>query len=225
MKSLLFLFACCAATFAPLARAADTAEFVTRVETCEAILQEFMGDRDYAIPPAVWERARAVVITSQFRAGIVLGVKGGWGVVLAKKPDGQWSVPVLIKASEGSLGLQLGGSKVETIMIITDDATTRKLYQTRFNVGVDAKAVAGPRWAEVESVNKEILESPVLVYTKNKGLFAGATVKAGYISRDDASNRRYYNTMYTMPELLFGNFVTPTADVQPLMNLVSGYAP
>lgn len=200
-------------------------DLVKRFETCEAILQEFMADPAYAIPPPVFERARALIIVNQFKAGLILGVKSGYGVVMVKKPDGHWSLPVLLNASEASLGLQVGGKSIETVYVITDDATPKLLFNTRFNVGVDAKAVAGPRWAEYESVNKEILNTPVLIYTKSKGLFAGATLKAGYLARNDEANRVFYNTSFTMPELLYGNFVTPPEEIVPLMNYVQKLAP
>ena len=56
-------------------------------------------------------------------------------------------------------------------------------------------------------------------------LEAGATVKAGYLSRDDDANRALYNTRYTLPELLYSDWVAPIPEVQPLMDYVSKLAP
>jgi lipid-binding SYLF domain-containing protein len=211
---------------ASLAHAAKTrADYVVRIETCEAILQEFQANRAYAIPPHVWRRARGVLIVNQLKAGFVIGVQSGFGVLMVKKADGRWSLPVLVNASEASLGFQIGAKTVEGIYIITDDATPRLLFNQRFHVGVDAKAVAGPRAAEAERFNHEILKTPLLVYTKTVGLFAGATVKAGQLVRDDKANFALYNTRYTMPELLYSDWVTPPADVQPLMALVQRLSP
>mgnify|MGYP003335823634 FL=1 len=75
-------------------------DYVTRVETCEAILQEFMMRPDTAIPASVLRQAKAIVIVNQFKAGFLFGFKGGYGVVLVKKANGRWSVPVLISATE-----------------------------------------------------------------------------------------------------------------------------
>ncbi len=201
------------------------AELVDRVETCEAILQEFQSRHDTAIPPEVLQRARAIIIVNQFKAGIFLGVKDGYGVIMVKKPSGRWSIPVLISAGEASFGLQVGATAVESIYVITDDATPRMLFNHRFNVGVDARAVAGPKAAEAERNNAEILRTPMLIYTKNAGLYAGATVKAGHISRNDAANFQLYNTKYTMPELLYSDWVQPAPEVVPLMELVQKIAP
>ncbi|MBI5382105.1 MAG: lipid-binding SYLF domain-containing protein [Opitutae bacterium] len=211
------------------ARAADSAskraDLMARVESCEAILQEFMARPETAIPKAVLARARAIVITNQFAAGFVLGVKSGYGVVMVKHADGRWGLPVLVNAGETSLGLQLGGAAVETIFVVTDEQTPRLMFNRRFNVGVDARAVMGPHSAGKESANHPIIDAPVLVYTKKSGLFAGATVKAGYLSRNDEANRLLYNTRFTMPELLYGDWVTPPTEVQPLMKLVQSLAP
>jgi hypothetical protein len=56
-------------------------------------------------------------------------------------------------------------------------------------------------------------------------VFAGATVKAGYLTRSDDDNAALYNTLYTMPELLYSNWVKAPAEVQPLMDLVQSIAP
>lgn len=198
---------------------------VTRIETCEAILREFMADPAHAIPAGILAQARALVIVNQFKAGFILGVKDGYGVMLAKKPDGRWSLPVLISAGEASLGFQIGAKSDETIMVITNDETPRLLFKDRFNVGVDAKAVAGPKAAEVERANRPMIDAPVLIYSKSKGLYAGATVKFGHLSRADNANFILYNTSYTLPELLYSDWVEPIPEVVPLMTYVQKIAP
>jgi lipid-binding SYLF domain-containing protein len=224
-KFFLFVLAALFFVTSPLAHSATREDYVKHFESCEAIIREFMADRAYAIPTTVLQQARGIIIVNSFKAGFIFGVKGGYGVILVKKPDGKWSLPVLINAGEASLGLQFGAKSDETIYVMMDDATPKLLFNGRFNVGVDAKAVAGPKYAEIESMNRAILATPVLVYAKSKGLFAGATVKAGFVSRADETNRFFYKTSYTMPELLYGDFVTPPSEVLPLMKYVQQIAP
>lgn len=211
---------------AAFARAEVTrAELVTRVATCEAIFQEFVNPGPDAIPPKVLAAAKAIIIVNQFKAGFILGVKDGYGVILVKKSDGRWSLPVIIGAGEASLGLQIGANALESVYIITDTETPRLLFKQRFNVGVDAKAVAGPKMAEAESFSAEILKTPLIVYSKAKGLYAGATVKAGHLSHNDEANFILYNTKYTMPELLYSDWVKPPEEVTYIMNLVQKASP
>lgn len=206
---------------AAIARAQPTrADLVKRVESCEAILRDFKKSPDGPSAAAL-RSAKGILIINQFKAGIILGVQDGYGVILVKKSDGRWSLPVLINAGEASLGFQLGAKSVEGIFIITDEETPRRLFNNRFNIGVDAKAVAGPKAAEAENNNHEILKTPLLAYIKSKGLYAGATVKAGHISRDDKANFMLYNTHYTMPELLYSDWVQPVPEVKFLMDFVT----
>lgn len=224
MKKTFLLLLVALLAIAPItasAAQAKRADYVTRIESCEAILQEFTDNSPNAIPPDILRQARAIVVVNQFKAGIFLGVKDGYAVILVKKADGHWSLPVLLSAGEASLGLQLGAKSVETVMIITNDQTPRLLFNQRFNVGVDAKAVAGPKVAERERDNHPIIDAPILVYSKSKGLFAGATVKVGYLSRNDEANFVLYNTNYTLPELLYSDWVKPPQEVVPLINYVT----
>lgn len=208
-----------------LARAEPSrADLVARVESCEAILQEFQHKPSTRPSAEAWKRAKALLIMNQFKAGFLIGVQDGYGVLMVKKPDGRWSLPVLVNAGEASIGLQLGAKAVEGLFLITDESTPRKLFSNRLNIGVDAKAVVGPKAAEKESNNEDILRTPVLAYTKTVGLFAGATFKAGHISRNDTANFILYNTRYAMPELLYSDWVQPPEEVKPLMQLVQSLA-
>src|SRR5580700_2068048 len=106
MKNVLLL-ALIAIFGAASVRAADSnltrPDLVVQVETCEAILREFMAVPSTAIPPNVWKEARGVLILNQFKAGFLFGFKAGYGVLMVKKPDGRWSLPVIVDANEASL--------------------------------------------------------------------------------------------------------------------------
>jgi lipid-binding SYLF domain-containing protein len=196
-------------------------DYVKRFESCEAILREFMYHPQYAIPKEVLRAAKAIVITNQFKAGFFLGLKDGYGVILSRRADGSWSNPGLLNAGEASFGLQIGGTAIETIYILTDDSTPRILYKGRFNIGVDAKAVAGPKVAEAERITKEMLDTPILVYSKNKGLFAGVSVRGGWLQANNNAIRSFYNTRYTLPELLQGDWVENQPETDPLVQYVT----
>jgi len=225
MKKLLLL-SLLALVSAASARAKTTREeSVIRVESCEAILREFQANPATAIPPSILQRAHALVIVNQFKAGFFLGVKDGYGVILVKKADGQWSIPVLVTAGELSLGFQIGANATETVMVLTDDATPRIIFNRRFNLGVDANAIAGPNAAEAEKFNRELLATPVIVYGKSRGLYAGATVKTGWLERNDDANFELYSTQYTMPELLYSDWVKNTSETAHLTEFVQQIAP
>jgi SH3 domain-containing YSC84-like protein 1 len=201
--------------------ATEPDRMTARIETCEAILREFQADKQIAIPEEVLRGAQGLVIVNQVKGGLIVGLQYGYGVILARRPDGTWSVPVFLRAGEASVGLQLGGHRAETIYVINDEAAVRLLFLGRTNFGVDAGAQAGPRAYEKELINRELLAARVLVYTRNQGYYAGATVKTGWLDRDDRANRDYYHTPHTLPELLYGDVVRVTPQVRPLVDYVT----
>jgi len=217
MKRLLLLVVALASTCATGVASIDRADSVARLQTCEAILQGTMLYPERAIPAAVLHRAKGIVILNQVQVSLVLGVKDGWGVAMVRKANGQWSLPVFIKASELSFGLQAGGKAIETIYVLMDDSSTRLLFKPRFNFGLDAKAVAGPAAAEAER-STQTFDASVLVYSNVKGFYAGATVKTGSMSPTVDATQQFYNTQYGIPEILFSDWVKPQPEALPLMN-------
>ncbi|HEY5552966.1 MAG TPA: lipid-binding SYLF domain-containing protein [Opitutaceae bacterium] len=222
MKSIsrILAFALIAAVATPTFAQTKREDLVVQAESCEAILQEFMGNPKTSIPASVLREAKGIVIVNQFQFGLVFGGKGGYGVVLARKPNGQWSVPAFLDTGEASFGLQLGGRTLHTIYILNDESGVRLLYRAKFNFGVNANAVAGPRVAQAEE-STQIIKSPIYVYQKSNGLYAGAKLKSGWLSPHNSANALFYNTTHTMPEILFSDWITAPSEVVPLINYVT----
>lgn len=218
------LFTFCLALFAlagPSLRAADTrADDVSRLASCLTALQGIQNDPATAIPAAILRRAHALAIVHQVKAGFFLGIKGGYGVILVKKSGGQWSVPGFLSTGNVSFGLQIGAQTVDTVYVFLDDQTPRRLFTGKLDFGADAKAVAGPHDAGAGST-EYFQNASVLVYSNANGLFAGAAVNTGYLTPNDKANRTFYQTDNAMPEILYSDWITPPAEVQPLMGYVS----
>jgi lipid-binding SYLF domain-containing protein len=64
-------------------------------------------------------------------------------------------------------------------------------------------------------------EAPVLVYSKKKGLCAGATVRTGWISANNWGNRSFYETTYSLPEIAMGDWVPTQPEVEPLRDFIT----
>jgi SH3 domain-containing YSC84-like protein 1 len=195
---------------------------VERLDSCEAILQEVQSNIRNAIPADVLHRAKAIVIVNQFQASFIFGIKDGYATALVRRPNGKWSVPAFYRAGELSLGLQIGGKSINAVYVIMDDATSRLLLKNRMNLGAEAKAVAGIRTAESDSMGANLrAQANVLVYSSAEGLFAGAAIKTAYLSPHAEANQMFYNSTTRVPELLFSDWVTPPEEARFLMNYVT----
>lgn len=195
---------------------------ITHLDSCEAILQDLQGNFKTAIPADVLHRAKGIVIVNQFQVGFIFGVKDGYAVAMAKRPNGKWSVPVFLRTGELSFGFQAGGKSITAVYVLMDESAAKLLFKNKFNLGAEAKANAGIRTAERESTTTTLsTESNVLVYTASEGLYLGAAIKTGYMSPDNDANRIFYNSTNRIPELLFSDWVTPPQEAHFLMDYVT----
>lgn len=205
--------------FAP-ARAATRADYVQTLNNCQTALQVMQARASTTIPPSILQRAHAIAIIHQVKAGFIFGIKGGSGVLLVKKTSGSWSLPGFLSSGDVSFGLQAGAKTIDTVFIFLDDQSPRLLLQGKVDFGADAKAVAGPH--VVGNGNDEFVKNAsVLVYTSAEGLFAGASVNTGYLWPNNKANRDFYATDNNMPEIIYSDWITPPPEVQPLMNYIA----
>lgn len=224
MKKFLTAIFCLTALAAwlPAANEFNRAAVVSRLDTCEAILQQIQGNMKTAIPADILRRAKGIVIVNQFQAGFIFGIKDGYAVALVRRPNGKWSVPAFLRAGEFSFGLQAGGKSINVVYVLMDDSTARLLFKNRMNFGAEAKAVAGIRAAERERVSRVLPgDANVLVYSTTEGFYLGAAIKTGYMSPHDEANRLFYNTNNRLPELLYSDWVTPPAEARFIMDYVT----
>ena len=55
-----------------------------------------------------------------------------------------WSAPAPITITGGSWGLQLGGQAVDLVMVVMNQSGMDHLLASKFKLGADATAAAGP---------------------------------------------------------------------------------
>lgn len=187
--------------------AAPPKDLVRRIEKAKEFLDDIMEAPDTEIPAALIENCRGIIIMRQYRAGFIFGVKGGFGVALVKdEKTSEWSPPAFVRAGEGSYGLQIGGQAVDSILLIMNKEGMEMLMKTKFKLGVDGSVAAGPVGREASA--KLGPGTAILVYSRAKGLYAGATIEGGLILNDDEANEKFYGIKgITAQDILFANAV------------------
>ncbi len=72
-----------------------------------------------------------------------MAARYGRGVASCRTPKG-WSAPAFFTIGGGSFGLQIGGEAVDLVMLIMNKEGMNNLLSSRFKLGADASAAAGP---------------------------------------------------------------------------------
>ena len=83
------------------------------------------------------------------KIGFVFGGRHGRGIATCRTTSG-WSAPAPFSVTGGSWGLQIGGEAIDVVMLVMNDNGMEKMLSSKFKIGADASAAAGPVGRHVE---------------------------------------------------------------------------
>ena len=190
-----------------------------RMDNAAKVLHEIMGAPDKGIPEEVFEHAKCIaVVPHMLKGGFVFGAENGRGVATCRTAQG-WSAPAFFAITGGSWGLQIGVEGIDLVMIIQNDRGMQRLLQSKFELGADASAAAGPVGRHASADTDWKLNTEILTYSRAKGAFAGLTLNGASIRRDDDSMEAVYGRHVSTRAVLTGK-VTATQSSERFLNAV-----
>jgi SH3 domain-containing YSC84-like protein 1 len=192
-----------------------------RLDNAGRVLQEIMAAPDSGIPEEVLEHARCVAVApNMIKGGFIVGAHNGRGVATCRTA-GAWSAPAFFAITGGSFGLQIGLEGVDLVMIIQNEKGMQQLLTSKFQLGADVSAAAGPVGRHASAGTNWKLETEILTYSRAKGIFAGLTLDGASIRRDDDSMKAIYGNDVSTRSVLLGKVATP-AVAQSFLAAVRG---
>ncbi|HSZ62483.1 MAG TPA: lipid-binding SYLF domain-containing protein [Terriglobales bacterium] len=201
----------------------DKSDIDKRIEKAADVLNEIMGTPDKAIPDKVMSDAKCIaVVPSMVKIAVGFGGNHGKGVATCRTEHG-WSAPAPITVTGGSWGLQLGGQAVDLVMIVTNDDGMQHLLASKFKIGADASAAAGPVGRDTGADTDWKMKAEVLTYSRARGLFAGIDLSGSAVTQDKDETRVLYGSMEPFRDILDGR-VAPTPGSEPFLATVRKYS-
>jgi lipid-binding SYLF domain-containing protein len=187
-KTLVLLTICLATTLTLLAKDKSS----ERVEASTAVLKTILDKQE--IPRSVVNSAVCILVYPSVRkVGVGLGVTYGRGLITCRtgsQMNGIWSAPAMFTLDTGSVGLQLGSSSTDYVLLVMTQRGADKVLSGKLKLGADASAVAGPTGAKASGFNDPNVD--VLTYSQAKGLFVGAALGSASMASDDDMNKELY---------------------------------
>lgn len=196
----------------PAMAASETEELIVKSRlTAEKLLahRDFSDLRDWL------KKSKGVlIIPSLLRAGFLIGGSAGSGVMLSRDKDGRWSYPAFYTLTAASLGLQAGVSNAEIMLVIMSDEAMRALIDNEVTLGGDASIAVGNQGAGVKGATTLEFGKDIFSFSKEVGLYGGATVEGAWVRKREAFNAEYYGAKATPKEILLERkFSNPGADM------------
>src|SRR5438270_12388072 len=91
------------------------------------VFDQIMGTRERSIPRDLLDRAAAVaVFPGVLKGGFIVGGRGGSGVI-SRRVTGGWSAPAFFDLGGGSIGLQIGASSTDYILLFMNEDAVESL--------------------------------------------------------------------------------------------------
>jgi lipid-binding SYLF domain-containing protein len=156
------------------------------------VFDEIMGTREKSIPSDLLDKAEAVaVFPSVLKAGFIVGGRGGRGVI-SRRVAGGWGAPAFFDLAGGSIGLQIGASSTDFILLFMNNNAVDSLLGDKFEIGGEGSAAAGPVGRSASASTDLKLNAQILSYSRSKGAFAGLELKGVVIKPDNEDNLQVY---------------------------------
>ncbi|HEU4593636.1 MAG TPA: lipid-binding SYLF domain-containing protein [Pyrinomonadaceae bacterium] len=197
----------------PTATAKQQKEAGKKSADAARVFDQIMGAPDRGIPRELLDRAEAVaVFPGVLKAGFVVGGRGGSGLI-SRRVTGGWSAPAFFKLGGASVGLQIGASKTDFVLLFMNEDALKGLLEDKFELGGEASAAAGPVGRAASATTNLTFDAGILSYSRSKGLFAGLELKGAVINPDNNLNESLYG--FKARDILTGANKVNMADVLP----------
>jgi len=218
----LFALLCLAGMSLPVFAASDKAALDLRMENARTVIDEVMQTPDKGIPDSIVKQATCIAVVPSLKKGaFIIGAQYGQGVVTCRTGRG-WSGPVFIRMAGGSFGFQIGGEGTDLVLVAVNDKGLQDLLKSKFKIGGDASAAAGPVGRNAQASTDLSLKAELLTYSRSKGLFAGIDLDGTTVSQNTDDTTLLYGAPHTFEEILKGN-VLPTEDSKPFLRTIAKY--
>ena len=201
----------------------NQSDIAKRIGASAKVLDEIMAVKDKAIPDRVMRDSKCIaVIPSMIKIAVGFGGNHGKGLATCRTENG-WSAPAPITITGGSWGLQLGGQAVDLVMVVMNQQGMDHLLSSKFKLGADASAAAGPVGRDAGADTDIKMKAEVLTYSRARGLFAGIDLNGAAVTQDKDETRLLYGKFVPFSDILSGK-VEPTASSRSFLAVVGRYS-
>ena len=211
---------------APLLAKDEKSKTDERLDDSTSLFTEVMGAPDKAIPQDLLDKAACIVLVPGLKKGaFVFGGKYGRGFALCRKTGGMgWGPPAAIRIEGGSFGFQIGVSSTDVILLVMNERGMKRLTTSKFTIGADASAAAGPVGRNATAQTDALLTAEILSWSRSRGLFAGVSLDGATLRNDIDENQAMYGQRWDNKQILTSGAKPPAAAAK-LLAVLNKYSP
>ena len=158
------------------------------------------------------QQAKGVLIVPTYgRAALVVGGRGGAGLLLVRREDGSWSDPVFYNIGGLNIGVQAGVEAGAIAMVLNNEkAVNRFMQRNNFSLSADT-GITIINWAKMAEGSTG--PGDVVAWSGTKGLFGDVvTIGLNDIRLNQNLTNAYYGRSLSPRDVITGKVKNPQAD-------------
>jgi lipid-binding SYLF domain-containing protein len=198
--------------------AADKQKDEDTLRQANLVLQGLINSNN--ISPSLLAKANCVLILPGVKkVGFGVGGSGGRGPLLCRSGQnfkGKWSAPAMYSVGGASIGLQVGGSSSDFVLLLMNSKVVNQVLNGKTKMGTDATAAAGPGATAASASDVDIL-----TYGRAKGVFAGVSLGGATVEPDNDANYRLYSKTLTATDIVRGSNLKPSEEGKSLVAVLN----
>src|SRR5271154_6879318 len=207
MKKTLVSILLCLTVASPLFAQKKEAE---RLANSANVLQQILIG---GLPQSILDKADCVLVFPSVKK-VAVGIGGSYGrgaltCRTGAKMNGKWGAPAMYSLDESSLGIQLGSTATDFVLVIMNQKGAEQVLNGKTKLGGNAAAAAGPTGAQATSYNADAMNVDVLTYSRSKGLFAGVSLEGASMEPDSNANKALYGKDLSAQSIVEGGTTIP----------------
>jgi SH3 domain-containing YSC84-like protein 1 len=189
---------------------ASKSKQVERLQNSAIVMEEIMHIPEEGIPNDLLKKSECIIIIPGMKkAAFGIGGNYGRGDLLCRTTGDNWSAPVMVSMTGGSFGLQIGGSSTDIVMLVMNKRGINKLLESKFTIGGDATAAAGPKGRSAAAATDAQMHAEILCYARSRGVFAGISIQGSVLKPEAGDIEDLYGKRLDPKEIVAGKIPVP----------------
>lgn len=204
-----------------VAQHAETREVDDAVE----VFQSFVSLPEKQVPRELMKTIYGLGIFPDVqKASFVIGGQRGAGVLLERRGDGSWSMPLFVTLSGASVGWQAGIQSSDIVLFFRTRRSVDSVLRGKYTLGVTASVAAGAMGREAGAVTDTDMKAEIYSYARSRGIFAGVGIQGVSLEVDlDAASRYYGRDINSPEEILRADRLPEPASARALRTAILAY--
>jgi lipid-binding SYLF domain-containing protein len=206
--------------------AAEETRTNERLNDSAALFNEVMRTPDKSIPQDLLNKSHCIVLVPGLKkGGFVVAAKWGRGFVTCRHTSGQgWGAPGGVRIEGGSVGLQIGVSSTDLVLLVMNERGMKRLLATKFTLGGEASVAAGPVGRDATAQTDALMTAEILSWSRSHGVFAGVSLDGSTLRNDIDVNAELYGQPWENKQIL-NSGLKPPAMAAGLIASLNKYSP